>query len=211
MMFETNRERIHIELSNKDTYHDSRAHIFAVCITTDNVPVVGIRRTSFMYQSIITSRKSISEILTVDVNQLNYMYGNEIKEICIRAITPFTFGGVSTFEELVLLGGKVKSDESIYQCLSRELMEESDGNISIKSFGKDILSLVIEDKMLYRTFYGYCILCFINQMYSELTKPLYNIEIKELTSLLIKSNNEKYEYLYFIYSTLLTCKYGRVL
>lgn len=210
--FETNRERITIGNANiEDILNDKRIHIFALCITSDNIPIIGVRRTSFMYQSVISKRRSFSEILAVDINHLKYMYNNEIKEICIRSIAPFTYSGFNNFEELVLLGGRVKNKESIYQCLSRELSEESDGILTIKTFGNKILKLTIEDKILCRTFYGYCIICFIDQLYSEIIKPLYNIEIKELGSLFDRSSNEKYEYLKFIYNTLLTYKYGGVL
>ncbi|UOX38757.1 DBC1 [Finch poxvirus] len=208
--FETNREKITIEPANVEDVLDKKIHVFAVCITADGIPVIGIRRTSFMYQSIISKRRSFSEILAVDISHLKYMYNNEIKEICIRSITPFTFSGFNSFEELVLLGGKVKNKESIYQCLSRELSEESDEMITIKSFGKNILKLCIEDKILYRRFHGYCIVCIIDQEYEEIKKSLYNIEIKALESLLDKTSNEKYEYLNFIYNTLIN-DYGAVL
>ncbi|ARE67595.1 SWPV1-066 [Shearwaterpox virus] len=209
--FETNREKIIIEQANIEDVLDRRIHIFAVCLTADGVPIVGVRRTSFMYQSIIAKRRSFSEILAVDISHLKYMYNNEIKEICIRSIKPFTFSGFNSFEELVLLGGKVKSKESIYQCLSRELAEESDNIITIKSFGKEVLKLCIEDKILYRRFHGYCIICVIDQNYEDIKKSLYNIEIKELGSLLDKTSNEKYEYLNFIYNTLINHNYGAVL
>ncbi|AYP74242.1 mutT motif protein [Fowlpox virus] len=212
--FETNREKITIDRATVEDVLDKRIHMFAVCITTDGIPIIGIRRTSFMYQYIISKRRSFSEIIAVDIRHLDYMYDNEIKEICIRAISPLTFRVFrkpEKFEELVLLGGKIKNKESIYQCLSRELSEESDDIITVKSFGKDILKLCIEDKILYRRFYGYCIVCFINQDYEEIKKSLYNIEIKELGSLLDKTNNEKYEYLNFIYNTLTSHNYDAVL
>ncbi|ARE67295.1 SWPV2-ORF072 [Shearwaterpox virus] len=208
--FETNREKITIEHANVEDILDKKIHVFAVCITADGIPIIGIRRTSFMYQSIISKRRSFSEILAVDISDLKYMYNNEIKEICIRSITPFTFSGFDSFEELVLLGGKVKNKESIYQCLSRELAEESDEMITIKSFGNNVLKLCIEDKILFRRFHGYCIICVIDQEYEEIKKSLYNIEIKALESLLDKTSNEKYEYLNFIYNTL-TNNYGTVL
>ncbi|QRI42792.1 mutT motif [Cheloniid poxvirus 1] len=208
--FETNREKITIDRATVEDVSDKRIHMFAVCITTDGIPIIGIRRTSFMYQYIISKRRSFSEIIAVDISHLNYMYDNEIKEICIRAISPLTFRKSEKFEELVLLGGKIKNKESIYQCLSRELSEESDNIITVKSFGKNILKLCIEDKILHRRFHGYCIVCFINQDYEEIRRSLYNIEIKELGSLLDKTNNEKYEYLNFIYNTL-TNNYGTVL
>ncbi|ALA62406.1 MutT motif protein [Turkeypox virus] len=211
-MFETTRERIYIEIANMDSiYTGKRLHMFAICVTADYIPIIGIRRTSFTYQSIISRRRSFSELLFVDINHLKYMYDNEIKEICIRSITPFDVDEFNDFEELVLLGGRTKNRETIYQCLKRELSEESDGTLTIKGFGDTMVRIVIEDKILHKTFKGYCIICFIDQYYSEINKPLYNIEIKELSSLYDKTSNEKYKYLSFIYNTLLNCKYGGLL
>ncbi|ATI21031.1 mRNA decapping enzyme [Western grey kangaroopox virus] len=215
-MFETSRERISVEpIDPAEISVDASTHVFAICISRDRVPIVGVRRTSFVYQSIMTKRKTFTEILPVDTRVLKYMYANEVKDIYSRLIvdsdecTPPAMCSVIAdgFEELVLLGGCVSSGETIYQCLEREMREESDAAITVHHFGNKAVKLSIEDKILGKRYTGYCLLCFIDQLYREVRgSVLYNFEIKNLCSLLEKKNDEKYGYLHFIYNTLISSK-----
>lgn len=210
-VFETPREQVSIcEIGSEGIPASTNAHIFAVCVTADNVPMIGVRRTSFAYQA-VTARRKASPVAQVSRTLLQYMYSNEIKEILTRLASPCPHGIIlpssSVFEELVMLGGSPLKHETAHECLAREVGEESDARLTVVRFGARALKITIYDKLLDKRYTGYCMLCFVAETAREIERaPLYNIEVRSICSLEKKKNNEKYLYLSYIYNTLTPTK-----
>ncbi|QGN68093.1 MutT family NTP phosphohydrolase [Equine molluscum contagiosum-like virus] len=207
--FETSRERVSVcEVSPDSIPATHNTHVFAVCVTSDGVPVVGVRRTSFAYQSVILRRKQAS-VVPVDRALLPYMYVNELKDIYSRLLRAGQLRAPDSarFEELVLLGGCLHKQESVHECLAREIGEESDAKLTVRGFGARALKITIFDKLLAKQYTGYCTLCFVAERLAEVQHAtLYNFEVRRLCSLHDKKENEKYQYLSFIYNTLIPTK-----
>ncbi len=105
------------------------------------------------------------------------------------------------------MGGKLDKKESIKDCLRRELKEESDEHITVKEFGNVILKLTTSDKLFNKVYIGYCMACFINQSLEDLSHTsIYNVEIRKIKSLNDCINDDKYEYLSYIYNILINSK-----
>ncbi|ABI99250.1 MutT motif protein [Deerpox virus W-848-83] len=207
-IFETSREIVSVEKVDEIPRSKS-IHVFAICITSDNKPIIAARRTSFVFQEIMSQRKSPTSTLKVSKNLLRYMYNNEIKEISRRLKKGIILINNinSSFEELILLGGKINKSESVNECLQREIQEESDYHLTIKCFGQELIKISIYDKLFEKKYISYCKICYINETLSTiLSFKLYNVEIRELKSLIDCSNNDKYKYLFFIYNTLINSK-----
>ncbi|AAL69822.1 SPV083 mutT motif [Swinepox virus] len=208
-LFETDREVICIE-DTDNIQHNKNTHVFAICITSDNKPIVAARRSSFVFQETMSQRTSPTSTLKVSKHLLKYMYPNEIKEIFRR----LQKGSINDryilsncFEEIILLGGRLNKSESINDCLYREIREESDSKISIKHISNKFLKLTIFDKLFNKTYISYCTICYINEsLYESTSSRIYNVEIRGLRSLLDCRNNDKYKYLLFIYNTLVNTK-----
>ncbi|AAR07442.1 86R [Yaba monkey tumor virus] len=206
VMFETSRELVVVEKVN-DVPCSKNTHVFAICITSDNKPLIAARRTSFAFQEIMMQRKNPKATLFVKKSFLKYMYSNEIKEINRRLDNGYIVSFNPLFEELILLGGKIDKYESVNDCLSREIREESDFHLSIRQFGDKLLKLTIFDKLFNKTFISYCTTCFINEsLEKSLSFNIYNVEIRELKSLIDCVKNDKFNYLSFIYNTLIHSK-----
>lgn len=209
-VFETAREQVSIcDIGSDGIPSSTSAHIFAVCVTSDGKPVVGVRRTSFAYQA-VTARRKASPVTQVSRALLKYMYSNEVKEILIRLVTPCPQGVADSgtvFEELVMLGGSPLKNESAHECLAREVQEESDAKLTVVGFGARALKISIYDKILEKRYAGYCMLCFVAESARDIERAtLYNIEVRSICPLEKKKNNEKYEYLSYIYNTLTPTK-----
>ncbi|CAC21324.1 86R protein [Yaba-like disease virus] len=206
VIFETSREFVVVERINEVPY-SKNTHVFAICITSDNKPLIAARRTSFAFQEIMTQRKNPNSTLSVKKSLLKYMYNNEIKEINRRLENGNIVSFNPLFEELILLGGKINKSESVNDCLLREIQEESDFHLSIKRFGNKLLKLTTFDKLFNKTFISYCTTCFINESLEKaLSFSIYNVEIRELKSLIDCVKNDKFNYLSFIYNTLVHSK-----
>ncbi|QHR82626.1 decapping enzyme [Brazilian porcupinepox virus 1] len=205
-LFETNREVVYIERVTKIPI-STNLHVFAICITSDNFPLIAIRRTSFAFQEVILCNKSTS-MISVSKDLLKYMYNNELKEIDMRSTSNFKIKfDNDTFEEIILIGGKINKSETIRDCLYREIQEESDYKISVKSISDDFLKLTIMDKLFNKKYISYCTICYINENLSTiLENDIYNIEIKKIKSLFDCKKNDKFIYLSFIYNTLVDSK-----
>ncbi|WIG62319.1 mRNA-decapping protein D9 [Camelpox virus] len=205
VIFETPRELISIKLI-KDIPRSKDTHVFAACITSDGYPLIGARRTSFAFQAILSQQNSDS-IFRVSTKLLRFMYYNELREI-FRRLRKGSINNIDPhFEELVLLGGKLDKKESIKDCLRRELKEESDERITVKEFGNVILKLTTRDKLFNKVYIGYCMACFINQSLEDLSHTsIYNVEIRKIKSLNDCINDDKYEYLSYIYNMLVNSK-----
>ncbi|AAC55226.1 MC098R [Molluscum contagiosum virus subtype 1] len=207
--FETSRERVSVCEACVDSIPATcSTHVFAVCVTRDGVPLVGVRRTSFAYQA-VTLRRRNANITPVARELLRYMYASELKDIYSRLPRSCRLRAPEgvRFEELVLLGGCLHKQESVTECLAREIREESDSRLSARRFGARALKICIFDKLLTKQYSGYCMLCFVEQRLDDVQHAtLYNFEVCRLCSLLEKSDNEKFEYLHFIYNSLVTTK-----
>ncbi|ABJ09007.1 MutT motif protein [Nile crocodilepox virus] len=206
-MFETPREAVTVrratiaEIADCDRFHN--LHLFGLCLTTDRVPIVGVRRTSFTYQNKWLSRRR-GEQLVMKYIDFKYVYPKEIKDIRARLATAAELPSNDGFEELTLLGGSVRNRrETIEKCIHREIAEETDDSLRIGTITDVACAIDILDKSTGKTFRGYCILCLLNQPYSDVPKDsLYNMEVEYLCSLLEKSGNEKFAYLNHIYEQL---------
>ncbi|ASK51292.1 mRNA decapping enzyme [Eptesipox virus] len=201
--FDTPRESISIE-SVSNIQRAKNTHVFAICITSDNKPIIAARRSSFAFQEIMAKRTTPETILKVPKKLLSYMYQNEIQEINRRLSNSSTilFSNID-FEELILLGGKINKQESINDCILREIKEESDSSLTIKKIGNKSLKLTIYDKLFNKTYISYCTICYVKENLNEvLQSRIYNVEIRELKLLFDCINNDKYEYLFYIYNTL---------
>ncbi|AOA33044.1 hypothetical protein GTPV_gp082 [Goatpox virus Pellor] len=209
-MIETDRENVTIERVN-EIPDEKNTHVFAICITSDGKPLIAARRNSFAFQEIMSQRVLPTSILKVSKHLLKYMYNNEIKEIQ-RRLLKGSYLNVSqmtnnSFEELILLGGKINKSESISDCLQREIQEESDSNLTIKCFGNKCVKLTIFDKLFDKTYISYCTTCYITETISQaISSIIYNVEIRALKSLFECFKNDKYHYLLFIYNTLVNSK-----
>ncbi|QAV34397.1 m84R [Myxoma virus] len=203
--FETPREVVFIE--RVDSIPQSKkTHVFAICVTADNKPIVAARRSSFVFQEMIMNMNP-PIIVTISKHLTNYMYNNEIKEIKRKLQKGSVYIPRNSFEELILLGGKLNKSETIDECIQREITEETDAKLTIKSIGTACVKITITDKLFNRKYVNYCKLCYIHELMEEaLSFVIYNVEIRKLKSLLDCVNNDKFTYLRFIYNTLLYSK-----
>ncbi|QDJ95095.1 mRNA decapping enzyme [Hypsugopox virus] len=200
--FNTCRESVSIEHVSAIP-RTKNTHVFAICITKDNKPIIAARRSSFAFQEIMSKRTTPETTLIVPQKLLLYMYPNEIHEINRRLQKGNILLSNSNFEELILLGGKINKQESVNDCLIREIREESDAALTIKKIGSKSLKLTIYDKLFNKTYVSYCTTCYINETLDiALQSRIYNVEIRNLKLLFDCINNDKYEYLTFIYNTL---------
>ncbi|AST09507.1 mRNA decapping enzyme [NY_014 poxvirus] len=205
IVFETPREIVNIK-QIKEIPRLKDTHVFAACITKDGYPLIGVRRTSFAFQEIL-SQETPDSIFRVSKKLLKYMYHNEIQVIFRRLKRGYINNINPYFEELILLGGKLDKKETIKDCLHRELKEESDDLITVKEFGNVILKLTTHDKIFNKIYTGYCMACFINQSLNELTQSsIYNVEIRKIKYLNECIDNDKFEYLSYIYNMLINNK-----
>ncbi|QHG62645.1 mutt motif [Cetacean poxvirus 1] len=209
MMFETDRELLHIERVSKIPQLKN-THVFAICISCDNKPILAARRTSFAFQNILSTCKSPMYTMRVPHNLLKYMYPNEIKEISLRLVEGYIskYSINNNFEELIMLGGKLNSKfESIEECLIREINEESDNLLTVLSIGNDILKVTTVDKLINKTFISFCTTCYVKESLTNIIKAdIFNIEVRALKCLYDVTDNDKYHYLSFIYNTLCISK-----
>ncbi|AEN03684.1 mRNA decapping enzyme [Yokapox virus] len=205
IIFETPRETVNIKLI-KEIPKSKDTHVFAVCITSDGYPLIGVRRTSFAFQEILSQETSDS-IFRVSKKLLKFMYHNEIQIIFRRLKRGYINNIDPYFEELILLGGKINKKETIKDCLHRELKEESDDIITVKEFGTSIIKLTTYDKIFNKNYMGYCMACYINQSLNDLIKhSIYNVEIRKIKYLNECKDNDKFEYLSYIYNMLINSK-----
>ncbi len=203
-LFDTPRETVNITRIS-EVPKDDNIHIFAICVTSDNEPLLAVRRSSFAFQKIMTQRNSPYSILRIPRFLLAYMYTNEIREIDRRLkncnINDLPFG--SKFEELILLGGRINKCESLQECLKREIGEESDSCLTVMGFGDKIVKVTTLDKISNKTFINYCTLCYVEETLQQVKRnKIYNVEVRKLKSLNDCVENDKYNYLSFIYNTL---------
>ncbi|APG58304.1 mRNA-decapping protein D9 [BeAn 58058 virus] len=184
-------------------------HVFAICLTSDNIPLVATRRISFAFHGIMARNKhfNTSQVVNISKEILKYMYNNELKEISVR-LQNNKININNNFEELILMGGKVDKSETVKECLCREIQEESDHMFSIKDIKDNYLKVTIVDKIFNKTYIGYCTICLIEQNIRTILShnTLYNVEVMKIKSLFDCKNNDKYNYLYFIYNTLVNSK-----
>ncbi|AWU47129.1 mRNA decapping enzyme [Sea otter poxvirus] len=200
--FDTIREYVTIKVAN--TIPDIKGtRFFAICVTKDNVPIVASRRSSFAFQELM-SRITTNNILHVPKNLLQFMYENELREIAGRTIgTPVNT--YSKFKEIIMMGGKANKTESPSSCLRREIKEESDNSLTVSYICDTYLYVTIFDKLIKKKFECYCTLCYVDQTLNDIVNAkIFNIEVKELCPLTKCIDNDKFEYLYYIYNTL--CK-----
>ncbi|ANS71173.1 mRNA decapping enzyme [Pteropox virus] len=198
--FETEREKVILTPTPKPT-SISGVRVFAICVTTDNVPIVAQRRTSFVFQHIV-STSSKKNTTKVSKHLLQYMYENEVRELaCRSSVRKIEWD--NNFCELIMIGGKANKSESVNSCLRREIREESDSTVSVKSISDKFFHVSIYDKLIQKCFECYCTLCYINQSLEDITSTrIFNIEVRSLCPLYSYKNNDKFEYLNFIYKSL---------
>ncbi|AFB76938.1 decapping enzyme [Cotia virus SPAn232] len=205
--FDTPREFVLIERVD-EVPQKKNIHVFAICVTSDNIPLVATRRVSFAFHGIMAKNKhfSTSQVVNISNELLKYMYNNELKEICVR-LKNNKIDINNNFEEIILMGGKLDKSETIKECLYREIQEESDHMFSIKYIKDNFLKVTIVDKLFNKSYIGYCTICYIEEnIKTILSKILYNVEVMGIKSLFDCKNNDKYNYLYFIYNTLINSK-----